>query len=345
MEHFAPHHSANFEGYYSKFDLQNGAHIALIICSVPNASTRPHMVSFTYYPASGNPIFQREHFIPKIERVTRDQKSKAFEVRIPSIGVMKANADGTTYYKLAAEDGSWSFEAESDTFTAWRKDKSTPEGWLIHLPLPLHWHVHSLCSPCTYTLDIPSLGDALPAAGRRSRATIHQEKNWAHSFPGAHMWVQAWDAENNKGICLAGGKILHNTAFLLGYRSPRLNVDFVPPFSVAYLNLFSPFMGVENDWAARTFSISVSNYFYKLELRAHAPKESGWFGLASPFEDGHRPNFCVESFIATVEVEVFERSGWFPWSSWIKASSDKFEAASLEFAGGYYHERGEKKRD
>lgn len=303
------------------------------------------MVSFTYYPASGKPIFQREHFVPKIESVTLDQKSKAFEVRIPGIGIMKANADGTTYYKLGAEDWSWSLEAQSDAFTAWRKDKSTPEGWLINLPLPLHWHVHSVCSPCTYTLDIPSLGDALPAANRRSRATIHQEKNWAHSFPDAHMWVQAWDAENNKGICLAGGKIMYNTAFLLGYRSPGLNVDFVPPFSVAYLNVLSPFMSVENDWAARTFSISVSNYFYKLELRAHAPKESGWFGLASPFEDGHRPNFCVESFIATVEVEVFERSGWFPWSPWAKASSDKFEGASLEFAGGYYPERGEKKEN
>jgi len=345
MEHFAPHHSAHFEGFYSKFDLASGSHIALIICSVPKASSRPHMVSFTYYPASGKPIFQREHFIDNIERVTTNEKTKAFELRIPGIGYMRADADGTTSYKLVGEDKSWSLEAQSDNYTAWRQDKSTPEGWIINLPLPLHWHVHSLCSPCTFTLDIPALGDALPATDRKNRATIHQEKNWANSFPDAHMWVQAWDAAANKGVCLAGGKILYNTAYMLGYRSPSLNLDFVPPFSVSYLNLLSPFMSATNDWATRTFTISVSNYFYKLELRAHAPKEPGWFGLASPFPDGHRANYCRESFIASIDVQVFQRAGWWPWSGWKVVATDRFEGASLEFAGGYYPERGEGKED
>ena len=343
MEHYAPHHNANFEGFYSKFDLVSGSHIALIICSVPNASSRPHMVSFTYYPASGKPIFQREHFVDNIERVTINEQSKAFELRIPGMGVMTASGDGTTSYKLNADDGSWSLEAQGDSYTAWRADKSTPEGWMINLPLPLHWHVHSLCSPCAFTLSIPSLGDALPASDRHGRANIHQEKNWANSFPDAHMWVQAWDAAENRGICLAGGKILYNTAYMLGYRSPSLNLDFVPPFSVSYLNVLSPFMSVTNDWESRTFSISVSNYFHKLELKAHAPKEPGWFSLASPFPEGHRKNLCVESFIATIEVEVFEKSGWMPWSGWRKIKTEKFEGASLEFAGGYYPERGEGK--
>lgn len=343
MQHHAPHHSAKFEGYYSKFDLASGSHIALIICSVPNASSRPHMVSFTYYPRDGNPIFQREHFVDTIERITTDKTSKAFELQVPGMGYMKVAADGTARYKLEAED--WTFEAQSDDITAWREDKNTPEGWIINLPLPLHWHVHSLCSPATFTLSIPPLGDALPAADRANKATIHQEKNWANSFPDAHMWVQAWDAAENRGICLAGGKILYNTAYMLGYRSPTLNLDFVPPFSVAYLNLLSPFMTVKNDWDARTFSITVSDYFHKLELRAHAPKEPGWFGLASPFPDGHRFNFCRESFIATIDVDIFERKGWMPWSPWHKVKTDRFEGASLEFAGGYYPERGESKKE
>ncbi|KAF1840887.1 uncharacterized protein K460DRAFT_294901 [Cucurbitaria berberidis CBS 394.84] len=345
MEHYAPHHSANFEGFYSKFDFASGSHIALIICSVPNASSRPHMVSFTYYPASGKPIFQRELFIDNIERVTTNEKTKAFELRIAGMGVMRAEGDGTTSYDLQADDGSWSLKAQGDSYTAWGADKSTPEGWIINLPLPLHWHVHSLCSPCTYTLSIPSLGDTFPTADRKGRATIHQEKNWANSFPEAHMWVQAWDASENRGICLAGGKILYNTAYMLGYRSPALNLDFVPPFSVSYLNILSPFMSTTNDWESRTFSLSVSNYFHKLELKAHAPKEPGWFGLASPFPDGHRKNTCIESFIATVEVEIFEKNGWMPWSGWKRIKTDKFEGASLEFAGGYYPERGEGKKE
>jgi hypothetical protein len=345
MEHYAPHHNAQFEGFYSKFDLASGSHIALIICSVPAASSRPHMVSFTYYPASGHPIFQREHFVPNIERVTTDESSKAFELRVPGMGVMSTSGDGRTSWKLEAEDGSWRLEADASSWTEWRQDKSTPEGWMINLPLPLHWHVHSLCSPCSFSLDIPSLGDDFPAQDRKNRATVHQEKNWANSFPDAHMWVQAWDDENKRGICLAGGKILYNTAYMLGYRSPSLNIDFVPPFSVSYLNILSPFMSVTNDWESRTFTISVSNYFYKLELKAHAPKEPGWFGLASPFPDGHRANFCRESFIATIEAQIFEKDGWMPWSAWKKVKEEKFEGASLEFAGGYYPERGENKSE
>jgi tocopherol cyclase len=343
MEHNAPHFGAKFEGYYSKFDLSSGSHIALIICSIPDASTRPHMVSFTYYPKSGTPIFQREHFVDKIERVTIDQNTKAFELRVPGLGYMRANGDGTTSYSLKAED--WSFEVKSDSCTAWRQDKSTPEGWMINLPLPLHWHVHSLCSPCHFELSIPSLGDSFPPVDRQGRATFHQEKNWANSFPESHMWVQAWDANNNKGVCLAGGKILGQTAYMLGYRSPTLNLDFVPPFSVSYLNIFSPFMSVEIDWPTRSFNLSVSNYFYKLDLNARAPKEPGWFGLASPFPDGHRPNFCRESFLATIEVKVSERSGYMPWSAWKEVKTERFEGGSLEFAGGYYPERGEQKEE
>ncbi|KAI4609067.1 hypothetical protein J4E80_008814 [Alternaria sp. BMP 0032] len=346
MEHFAPHPSSQFEGYYSKFDLVSGSHIALIISSVPGAPSRQHVVSFTYYPSSGHPIFQREHVVDNVERVTTNEKTKAFDLRVPGMGVMSTESNGRTSYEFSAEDGSWSLSAQcEEDYMPWRKDKSTPEGWMVHLPFPLHWHVHSLCSPATFTLDIPALGDAFPAQDRKSRATIHQEKNWANSFPDAHMWVQAWDNEEKRGICLAGGKIMYNTAYMLGYRSPSLNLDFVPPFSVSYLNLLSPFMSATNDWDTRTFSISVSNYTHKLELKARAPKEPGWFGLASPFPDGHRANFCRESFIATIEARIWVREGWWPWSAWKEVKTERWEGASLEFAGGYYPERGESKKD
>ena len=218
---------------------------------------------------------------------------------------------------------------------------------MINLPLPLHWHVHSINSPCSFTLSIPPLGEDHPVVDRKGRAHVHQEKNWANSFPDAHMWVQAFNFQENKGVCLAGGKIMGQTAYMLGYRSNDLVLDFVPPFSVSYLNMpfLSPFMSVDIDWENRTFSISVSDYVNKLELKAHAPKEPGWFGLASPFPDGHRPNFCRESFIATIDVTIYESEGWLPWHGWKKVKQEKFENASLEFAGGYYPERGESKKE
>ncbi|KAH6615052.1 hypothetical protein C7974DRAFT_475440 [Boeremia exigua] len=345
MEHYGPHMRSQFEGFYSKFDLESGAHIALIICSVPKARTRPHMVSFTYYPKSGTPIFQREEFVETIQRNVTDSKTNAFELRVPGMGYMACHGNGTVSWRLNAPE--WSFEADSTAVTQWRTDKNTPEGWIINLPLPLHWHVHSTCSPCTFTLNIPPLGRSHPEVDRKGHANVHLEKNWANSFPEAHMWVQAFDAEDRKGVCLAGGKIIGQTAYMLGYRSKDLELDFVPPFSVSYLNMsfLSPFMSVDIDWETRSFSISVSNYVHKLELKVQAPKEPGWFGLASPFPDGHRANFCRESFIATIDVKIYESEGWMPWHGWKLIKQDKFENASLEFAGGYYPERGEPKTE
>ena len=169
------------------------------------------------------------------------------------------------------------------------------------------------------------------------RAAVHQEKNWAYSFPSAHMWVQAWEAE--RGLCLAGGRILGMDAFMLGYRSPDLNLDFVPPFALSIFNL-SPFMNVDIDWENRTFSIIITGLWKKIVLQAKAPKDKGWFGLGAPFHEGHRRNFCTESFLATIDVEIWER-GWL--GTWRELRRERFENASLEFAGAYYPERGEKR--
>lgn len=128
------------------------------------------------------------------------------------------------------------------------------------------------------------------------------------------------------------------TAYILAYRSPSLNIDFLPPFSLSVLGI-SPFMSIDIDWERRAFAISVSGLWRKIEVRAKAPREKDvWFGLATPFPDGHRGNFCTESFLAEVKVQVFKR-GW--WGSWTEVCSDKFENASLEFAGEYFPERGD----
>ncbi|KAF2706627.1 hypothetical protein K504DRAFT_385695 [Pleomassaria siparia CBS 279.74] len=340
MEHFAPHLTSVFEGYYSKFDLPSGGHIALIISTVPKATTNPpHMVSFTYYPASGTPIFQREHWVSDIKRITTGP-DHAFELRVPGLGSMTCDADSTTTYDLSCPE--WTLQGMTVGRAPWSASKCTPEGWLVHLPLPLHWHVHTLASSCAFLLRIPNID--LPSADGKGCATVHQEKNWAHSFPAAHVWIQARDRD--RGICLAGGKILGMTAYVLGYRSRDLNIDFLPPFALSipipfFFNLsLSPFMGVKIDWETRTFEICMSGLWRRLVLRAKAPKENGWFGLGCPFEEGHRRNFCTESFLAAVEVEIWER-GW--WGSWREVRRERFEGASLEFGGEYFPETGVKR--
>jgi tocopherol cyclase len=334
MEHFAPHPKAAFEGYYSKFDLPSGARLALIICCVPSATTLPpYMVSFTYYPNTGSPIFQREHWVASIERIGTGP-GHAFELRIPGMGSMSVGADSTTTYELACDE--WSLEGMTVGHTPWQETKNTPEGWLVRVPLPLHWHVHSLGSDIAFQLDIPSA--KLPREDRKGRATVHQEKNWANSFPSAHVWVQARDPSSKRGICLAGGKLLGLDAFLLGYRSPNLTIDMAPPFALAALGI-SPFMSTDIDYSNRTVTITISNIWYRIKVQAQAPKEGGWFGLGCPFPEGHRKNYCTESYLAVVDVEVCQWSGLWAWKV---VAQDRFENASLEFAGGYYPGRGEK---
>lgn len=339
MEHYAPHPSSKFEGFYSKFDLPSDAHLALIICSVPGAQKHPaHMISFTYYSPTGSRIFQREHFVPAIHRVSTNATTHAFELWVPELGSMRCEADSTTTWELETED--WKFKARTTGRTPWDKEWETPEGWIVKLPLPLHWHVQSLASPCEVELDIPSL--SLPEEDRVGNAIVHLEKNWANSFPSAHMWIQAQSPSSSSSICLAGGKILGMTAYLLGYRSANVNVSFRPPFSLSLFGLLSPFMSVNVDWENRAFAISVQGLWKKIELKASAPKEKGWFGLAAPFFDGHRSNFLTESFLARIEVKVSQR-GWWPWGKWTPVKEEVFENGSLEFGGDYFPERGEKR--
>lgn len=332
MEHHAPHPGAAFEGYYSKFDLPSGAHLALIICEVRGAKTRPYMVSFTYVPHDVSKTYQKEIWADKIE-MQKDANGSGFTLAVPGMGFAKWSEDGSTEYKLEHPD--FAIQATADPGVAWSPWTGTPEDLLVNLPLPLHWHVQSLKSECTFSLETPNY--ELPAADTSGAARVHEEKNWANSFPSAHMWLQA--RRGDSGFCCAGGQILGVEAFLLGYRSKDLNVDFRPPFAVRLAGS-SPFMSYQTDWENRTFELSVQSFRQKITVKASAPKGS-FFSLSSPFPEGHRENYLGQSFQATFEVKVYE-SGWF--SPWQLVREDTFTGASLEFGGAYYPPAGSEQR-
>ncbi len=342
MEYFAPHPSAVFEGYYSKFNLPSGASLILIVCSVPKAERKPHMVSLSYIPAEEDKeVYQQELWVDQIHRVTTGP-NHAFELRVPGVGSVRCDADSTTHYDLDHEF--FSFHAVTKARTPWSPSSSasTPEGLLVYLPLPLHWHVHSLASTCDYSLRLPPI----PPEDSHGTAILHQEKNWANSFPSSHIWIQARGADSRSSFCCAGGHVLGMQAYLLGYRGKdnSLAVDFSPPFALQVLG-FSPFMSVNVDWQARTVFLSLMGWKRKIVIRASAPRGS-FFGLSSPFADGHRENFLGQSMRARVEVEVAER-GWLEWvmgKSWRILTTQKFEGAALEFGGGFYEPRGTEQR-
>ncbi|KAF2717738.1 hypothetical protein K431DRAFT_341142 [Polychaeton citri CBS 116435] len=330
MEHNAPHANARFEGYYSKFDLPSGSHLAVIFSNVKTAQTKPHKISLTYVPKDSMQIFQKEIAPDQMELKTLS-KDYDFVLSAPGVGFIKWNKDSLTEYDLTCEE--FSFKGKTTTRIPWSTSTNTPEGLLAYLPLPLHWHVHSLGSQCDYSLEIP--GYNLPASDASGAAIVHQEKNYALGFPSAHMWMQAQDGDHS--FCAAGGQILGMEAFLLGYRSKDIDIDFRPPFAVRIAG-WSPFMTYASNWNEREFRLSLQSFRQKIVVEAKAPRGS-FFSLSAPFPEGHRENYLGQSFQATIVVHVYQ-SGWF--GPWRLMKKDIFRNASLEFGAGYYPPAGSK---
>lgn len=329
MQHNAPHAGAAFEGYYNKFTLPSGAQLVVVISKINRVKVNPNVLSFTYIPHDARPMYQKELFIDALELRRVEKTGNAFVLDMPGIGFAKWNEDGMTEYSF--NHAAFSLHAQTTTRVPWSSDTDTPEGPLVHLPLPLHWHVQSFASQCKFKMNISDYD--FPPEDAAGDATVHQEKNWATAFPTAHMWLQGRNGD--KGICCAGGEILGVKAFLLGYRSSDLNFDFRPPFAVRMLGI-GPFMSYSMDWEKRTFDLSVQSFKRKIAIHASAPVGS-FYSLSPPFAEGHRENYLGQSLRAKIEVKIYE-SGWI--GAWRLVREDVFEGGSLEFGAGYYPPAG-----
>lgn len=288
-----------------------------------------------------------------------DPKGKViFELRIPDVGRMRVYEDDSTEYDIRTEEFSFSASTDGASRVPWCRDdkQSTPEGWLVNLPLPLHWHVHSVEERCTFRLSIPSnVYSYLHAMDTGNMTTsiirppssqlchVHQEKNWAHSFPSSHIWVQARNHEKKSGISVAGGRTIGAEAFLISYhgRDSGHDVSFTPPYSMkaspalpwplSLASTVSPTCTGHVSWEEKRVVLEVSSVTRKIRIEATAPKNS-FFGLSAPFEDGHRRNFLGQSFSAKITVKV--------WSAgithWQILCEEVFEGGSLEFGADWY---------
>lgn len=299
------HPSAAFEGFYTKFAFPSGGTLVLVLCTVPQAPKNAvrHNLSVVYVPPSGEP-WTHEVFPAQILTQTTNQSTGAF-VLVCLDAQGKELASLTTSlerneYSIDLKDPPLRFAATTTHRTPWSSSSSlfsslcsflptflnpanfhvaSPEGLLSHLPLPLHWHIHSLASITAYTLALP-LAAHQYHDDRTGLSTAHEEKNWANGFPSAHVWCQArklhprsrsplaasnliyargngsgstqyqsepdneqGGSSNSSGICLAGGRTMGLNAFLLGYRNEALGleIDLRPPFAVG---VPLPFLGV-----------------------------------------------------------------------------------------------------
>ncbi|CCL99785.1 uncharacterized protein FIBRA_01807 [Fibroporia radiculosa] len=339
-DHFAPHPSAKFEGYYTRVQLEDGGTLALIFCWVKNAKIRENLVCVIHAPADGSkvPSFYHEIYPEQLSITAKDPTSKtpSFRINVPGLGNMTVTSSRTEY-TLAIPDVRLSLTLCLTNHTSWLRTRplSGPMGPLARLSryLPLNWHVYSLASDADYTIVL---------AGRTytGHGVAHLEKNWGRSFPSGWLWSQTFKVDNET-ICLAGGSALPGVqAYLVGYRSTGLCWDFRPPFTMG-IGLFSPFLRVQCDSGAGVVELEARTWLRKLKVNIHAPVDS-FIGLPAPLKDGHQPQFAFESFRATVITEAYIRC-W-PWGGWERAEEDhpktvenEVSSASLEFGGIFSH--------
>ncbi|KAL8562573.1 hypothetical protein ACOMHN_045838 [Nucella lapillus] len=205
----------------------------------------------------------------------------------------------------------------------WDPGGEGPEGWLQHLPLPLHWFVYSMRSRVrAYRLVDRETGRATAGQGAR----LYMEKNWGLVFPAGWVWSQAL-TDSNVSWALAGGivdfRLFNVTAFLAGYRNPakNLTINFTPA----------------NSWVTFTYdgcqgnvSMTLRSWRYRVTVVTDSPPASFSQCLLGPGKDGFRPA-CVETYEAVVSIQVYRRQ----WIRYILVDQVVLDLAALELGGLY----------
>ncbi|KAL3859385.1 hypothetical protein ACJMK2_009608 [Sinanodonta woodiana] len=214
-------------------------------------------------------------------------------------GLFIQNANSTTFYFRI---GNLSLKGELGPNVPWAPNGGGPEGWLSHLPLPLHWFVYSLRSPLKMYI-LTDIGRKQTVVGHNGVA--HLEKNWGLSFPKAWIWAEGVsDYTKNISFALSGGLVpfsfISLSAYLIGYRNPLENIDinFRPDNSVITLL---------KDDCKREVNISAKSLFYTLEINLFSTNSSFSSCLFGPQETGFR-KACVESYDAIANIRVYKSS-------------------------------------
>lgn len=336
-DHFTPHPSAGFEGYYTRTQLDDGGTLAIIFCCVRGAKTRENLVCVMYQPGSNSilPPFKHEFYPDRIDTtvhpLARPEYDRAFKLSAEDIGTMEATST-SIHYTISVPQLEFHVDLRLTKDTPWSYERpfDGPMGPLLHLSdfLPLNWHVRSTASNAEYSIT---------RAGQtqRGKGIAHVEKNWGRSFPSGWIWSQA-SGPMGSTFCLAGGDALYGVqSYLIGYRSPRFQWDFRPPFTFA-IGRFSPCMRVEHNSVSGTFNMESKTFTRKLAVSIAASPDS-FIGLSAPLQEGHRPAFAFESFEASISIILWERQ-W-PWQDWrlVETVWKETSCAALEFGGDFSH--------
>lgn len=205
----------------------------------------------------------------------------------------------------------------------WGPGGEGPEGWAGKLPfLGLHWFVFSLGSPVEYRLRLPS-GEVREGSG-----VVHQEKNYGGTFPTAWIWGEAVSESAGVALALAGGPapvgpIIVPNAWLIGYRSPLVNLSFHPQDL--------PLITATPSACEGRFDISAASLVggHRLQV-AFTSSPQSYAALYCPTPKGFSVD-SVESYSAEVTVTVWQRT----LTGEKLLESHTLSNAALEFGGTF----------
>lgn len=342
--HVPPGPGPWFEGWYTRVSDSNGDRSVAVICAshLPKGQTyQPHAslpgyVNVLVSEGNGAPTLSYTAFPARTQRrmkgdwvrPTSDFSAPAeFEWIAEGLGtVTESSVDLTLPGQVSVK-----IDTSGRIPWNWRAPEAGPEGWLALLPVPLHWHVHSLGSEARYEL---TQWDATGTAQRlEGDGYAHLEKNWQTEFPEGWVWAQGHATDNVAQVVasVADVDLIGNVGiepWILGYRSQRLQWDF--RFSLP---------GSTGSWAMDPcggwFVFEARDGFRVLRLFTYGPP--GSYGTVSvPTSEGFVADRGGESFSATLLVVASVRvplrgGGEREWPIEIQ----RFDNAALEFGNDY----------
>ncbi|XP_046556285.1 tocopherol cyclase, chloroplastic-like [Haliotis rubra] len=311
--HLFPPTGPYFEGWYMRLlDVQSGQSIGLLFGHVlPNTRTdltTPLVAASILYSGgcstcklmSYNGFFNRSQMSITVNGspVTKDPDDI-------SPAVFEWSTGKNISFNVKENRTQFNFQTDSAIFRGeisspipWGPRGKGPEGWLEHLPLPLHWFVYSLRSKVKwYEFSVPHLG--LQVTGKN--AVAHMEKNWGKSFPPAWIWAQGVNPTSNVSLSLSGGivkDIITVTAYLIGYRNPakQLTLDYTPVDSKVESS---------HDGCGGSVNLTAIGLVHTLHIHLSSDPRAFSDCLYGPETTGFR-RACVESYSATADIMVFK---------------------------------------
>ncbi|CAK9201296.1 unnamed protein product [Sphagnum troendelagicum] len=344
----------SFEGWYVRVsDPSNGLSIALIMAT--NYVTDESQITLLFSPASsvdyhGNEDAKDDGDAVKsgytyavvvrtkdarIVEVTEPQEEgrdnlglepRGFEWIANGIGALKVKPHSINVDFMVQ---GYRFKANLTKEVLWdvHNSENGPEGWARYLTIiPTHWYVYSLGSTVEYSFTNLEKGIDNQGAGWG-----HVEKNWGEAFPAGHVWTQGMSPANTSQVVCAGAslkipgqKFETPYIFILGYRSISQTLDFHTN------DLGTIFKDIQFSPLESRFSVTAIGLSHSIELTAYAPFDSFSDAILAPVSKVDWKPACRESFLATIEVKVYEHSAWGVIGQKL-VERQTFENAALEF--------------